>query len=191
METMCDTVPTQQNHHEVDMIDVLNVIRPRQVDPPTSVNTANEETKMDTQTLDRDIPQPQQGIGQEIEGEEMNDLPLDTENSKTQNTPIYVDIPARDIYIEDSGVRQPHWKECTSKTTPVMGNHKWRNYMRHRHRRIPRERKSSRLKETTLTLGKGNTAKRGSKLHVNNESHSLCRPPYLDELYIPSNDIKH
>ena len=88
METMRDTVPTEQNHHEVDLIDVLNVIQPRQVDSPTSVNTADEETKIDTQTLDRDIPQPQQGIGQAIEGEEMNDLPLDTENSKTHNNDV-------------------------------------------------------------------------------------------------------
>ena len=44
METMRYKVPTQHNHYEVDVIDVLNVIPPRQVDPPTSVNTADEET---------------------------------------------------------------------------------------------------------------------------------------------------
>ena len=44
-ETMRDTVPSHQNHNEVDMIDVLNVIQPRQVDSPTSVNTANEKQK--------------------------------------------------------------------------------------------------------------------------------------------------
>jgi len=80
METIRDTVPSQQNHHEVDIIDVLNVIQPGQVDPPPSINTADEETKMDTRTMDRDIPQPQQGIGQVLEGEEMNDPPLDIES---------------------------------------------------------------------------------------------------------------
>jgi len=85
------------------MIDVLNVIQPRQVNPSTSVNTADEETKMDTQTMDRDIPQPPQGIEQAIEGEEMKDQPLDTESSKTRNTLTCVDIPARDIYNEDTG----------------------------------------------------------------------------------------
>jgi len=116
METMHDTVLSHQNHHEVDMIDVLNVIQPRQVDPPTSVNTADEETKMD-----RDIPQPQQGIRQAIEGEEMNDLPLDTESSKTHNMTTYVDIPTRNIYIEDTGSKAIPLERMYLKENPSDG----------------------------------------------------------------------
>ena len=116
METMRDTVPFHQNHHEVDMIDVLNVIQPRQVDPPTSVNTADDERKIDTQTMDRDIPEPQQSIGQAIVGEEMNNLPLDTERSKTHNTTC-VDIPARDKHNEDTGSKAiPLERMCSKKT---------------------------------------------------------------------------
>jgi hypothetical protein len=74
---------------------------------------------MNTKTLDRDIPQPQQSVGQAIEGDKMNGLPLDIENSKTHNTMLCVDIPARDIYSEDSGskatpMERMHSKENTS-----------------------------------------------------------------------------
>jgi len=48
--TTRDAVTSQQNIHELGMTDVLNVLQPRQADPSTSVNTADEESKMDTHT---------------------------------------------------------------------------------------------------------------------------------------------
>ena len=48
----------------------------------------------------------------------MNDLPLDIENSKTHNTTLCVDIPARDKYNEDSGSKATLLERMHSKDNP-------------------------------------------------------------------------
>ena len=96
-------VPSQQSIHEVGMTDVLNILQPRQEDPSTSVNTADEESKMDTQTMDMEEPRSHLSIRQMCEREDVNDLPFDFETMETHNSTTFADAPTRDTPIEDTG----------------------------------------------------------------------------------------
>jgi hypothetical protein len=64
-----------------------------------------------------------------LEGEEMNDPPLDIESTKTHNATKCVGIPVRDIHSEDTGSKIIPRKDRTRKKTPVMGKHKWRKHI--------------------------------------------------------------
>ena len=51
----------------------------------------------------------------------MNNLPLDTESSKTHNTTTCVDVPAQDIYNEDKGSKAIPLERMYSKENPSDG----------------------------------------------------------------------
>ena len=104
--TLRDAVPSQHSKHEVGMTEVLSVLEHRQEDPSASVNTADEESKMDTQTMDRETPRSKLSIRQACEGEDVNDILFDIETLKTHNTTTFADAPTRDTPIEDTGSRE-------------------------------------------------------------------------------------
>jgi len=108
----------------------------------------------------------------------MNNLPLDTESKKTHNTTICVDIAARDIYNKDTGSNAIPLERMYSKETPNDGETQMEELHMAPLQTNTMRMKNSRLNEKTPPLGKGNAAKRGSKLHINNESHSSWGPPY-------------
>ena len=66
--TSRDAVPSQQRKHEVGMTDVLKVLQPRQADPSASVNTADDESNVDTQTMDREELISQLSVRQSCKG---------------------------------------------------------------------------------------------------------------------------
>jgi len=103
------------------MIEVLNVVKPRQEDPPVPVNTADVETKMDTQTMDRENPKPQMSIGHASEGEDVKDIPFAIEILETNNTTTCMDVPTRDIHIEDTGSRATPLGREHAKENPSDG----------------------------------------------------------------------
>jgi len=111
--TTRDAVSSQESVHEAGTADVLNVLQPRQEDPSTSVNTADEESKTDTQTMDRQEPRSRLSMRQSCEGEDVKDIPFDVETLETHNSTTFADAPKRDTHIEDTGVGKLHWKENT------------------------------------------------------------------------------
>jgi hypothetical protein len=72
--TMRDAVPSQQSIQEVDMTDVPTALPPRQGDHSAPANTADEESRMDTKTMDREEPRSQLSIRQLCEEEDVNDI---------------------------------------------------------------------------------------------------------------------
>ena len=55
------------------------------------MNTADEESEIDTQTMGREEPRSQLSIRQSCEGEEVKDIPFHIETLETHNTATFAD----------------------------------------------------------------------------------------------------
>ena len=102
---MSDTVQSQQSIHEIGMTDILTELPSRQEDHSAPAKTADEESRMDTQTMDLEERRPQLSIKQPCEKEDLNDKTCDIETFETPTTTTVTDDPIRETPIEDMGNR--------------------------------------------------------------------------------------
>ena len=103
--TMSDTIPSQQSIHEVGMTDILTELPSRQEDHSAPANTADGESRMDTQTMDMEEPVTQLSIKQPCEKEDVNDKSCDIETLESPTTTMVTDGRIREKPIEDMGSR--------------------------------------------------------------------------------------
>ena len=102
---MSDAVPYQQSVHEAGVTEIPTEVPSQQEHHSAPANTADEESRMDTQTMEMEEPGPQLSVKQPCEKEDVNDISCESETLKTLTTTTVPDGPKRETPIEDMGGR--------------------------------------------------------------------------------------
>jgi hypothetical protein len=100
------------------MTDILTELPSRQEDHSAPEKTADEESRMDTQTMDLEEPRPQLSIKQQCEKEDVNDKSCDIETLETPTTTSVTDGPIKKHLLRTWGAGQPNWNENTGQGNP-------------------------------------------------------------------------
>ena len=103
MEMVHETVSSQQGQRELERIDTMNEIQPKQTVHPEHVSIVDEVTNMDTQAIKNDELELQKDTGKALEAVEMTEIITGIDTLDNNNTRTCKDTSTCGIHNEKTG----------------------------------------------------------------------------------------